>query len=66
MGPGQFLGQEPLIGGSGEDLEPFQGRVNFKTPAKAAGAVVALTESAEDGSVEQLSAVRVRFERTAT
>ena len=66
MGPGQFLGQEPLTGGSGAALEPFQGRVKFKTPAKSAGAVVALTESAEDGSVEQLSAVRVRFERAAT
>ena len=66
MEPGEFLGQEPLTGGSGEALEPFQGRVRFKTPAKAAGAVVALTESAEDGSVEQLSAVRVRFERAAT
>jgi hypothetical protein len=66
MGPEQFLGQEPLTGGSGEDLEPFQGRVNFKTPTKPAGAVVALTDSAEDGSIQQLSAVRVRFERAAT
>ena len=66
MGPGQFLGQEPLIGGSGKELEPFQGPVAFKTPAKSAGAVVALTHSAEDGSVEQLSAARVRFERAAT
>jgi Immunoglobulin-like domain of bacterial spore germination len=66
MGPEQFLGQEPLTGGAGEDLEPFQGRVNFKTPTKPAGAVVALTDSAEDGSIQQLSAVRVRFERAAT
>jgi Immunoglobulin-like domain of bacterial spore germination len=66
MGPGQFLGQEPLTGGSGQKLELFQGRVTFRTPAKPAGAVVALTESAEDGTVEQLSAVRVVFEKAST
>jgi hypothetical protein len=65
MGPGQFLGQMPLTGGSGAKLEPFQGRVSFRTPTKPAGAVVAFTESAEDGTVEQVSAVRVRFERAS-
>jgi hypothetical protein len=66
MGPGQFIGQEPFIGGSGPELEPFQGRVPFQAPRRGAGAVVVLTESAEDGTVEQASAVRVRFERAAT
>ena len=66
MGPGQFLGQEPLTGGSGPDLEPYAGPVAFKAPTKTAGAVVVLTHSAEDGSVEQASVVRVRFERTST
>ncbi|MDQ3946413.1 MAG: Gmad2 immunoglobulin-like domain-containing protein [Actinomycetota bacterium] len=66
MGPGQFLGQEPLTGGSGPDLEPYAGPVAFKAPTKAAGAVVVLTYSAEDDSVEQASVVRVRFERTST
>jgi hypothetical protein len=65
MDPGQFLGQMPLTGGSGAKLEPFQGRVSFRTPTKPAGAVVAFTESAEDGTVEQVSAVRVRFERAS-
>jgi hypothetical protein len=66
MGPEEFLGQEPLVGGAGEALEPFQGRVKFRTPTKPAGAVVTLTDSAEDGTIEQLSAVRVRFEHAAT
>ena len=66
MGPGQFLGQEPLTGGSGPDLEPYAGPVAFQTPTRTAGAVVVLTYSAEDGSVEQASVVRVHFGRTAT
>jgi hypothetical protein len=66
MGPGEFLGQEPLTGGSGPDLEPYAGPVAFKAPTKMAGAVVVLTYSAEDDSVEQASVVRVRFERTST
>ena len=66
MGPGEFLGQEPLIGGAGADLEPFSGQVAFKAPSTATGAIVFLTESAKNGDVEQLSAVRVRFERAAT
>lgn len=66
MGPGEFLGQEPLTGGAGPELEPFSGPVPFKAPKRLAGAVVALTDSAEDGTVEQVSAVRVSFERTST
>jgi hypothetical protein len=66
MGPGEFLGQEPLTGGSGPDLEPYAGPVAFQAPTKTAGAVVVLTYSAEDDSVEQASVVRVRFERTST
>jgi hypothetical protein len=66
MGPGQFLGQEPLTGGSGADLEPYAGPVAFQAPSKTAGAVVVLTYSAEDDSVEQASVVRVRFEQTKT
>jgi hypothetical protein len=66
MGPGQYLGQEPLTGGSGPDLEPYAGPVPFRTPTKPAGAVVVLTYSAEDDSVEQASAVRVHFEETTT
>ena len=66
MGPTQYLGQEALIGGSGPDLEPYAGPVAFKAPTKTSGAVVVLTYSAEDGSVEQASVVRVRFERTST
>jgi hypothetical protein len=66
MGPGQFLGQEPLTGGSGADLEPYAGPVPFQAPSKTAGAVVVLTYSAEDDSVEQASVVRVRFEQTKT
>jgi hypothetical protein len=66
MGTGQYLGQEPLTGGSGPDLEPYAGPVAFRTPTRTAGAVVVLTYSAEDDSVEQASVVRVHFERTAT
>ena len=64
MMPGEFLGQEPLIGGSGEDLEPFAGQVEFEPPTTPTGALFVFTESAEDGQVEQVSVVRVRFERT--
>ncbi|MGH8992361.1 MAG: Gmad2 immunoglobulin-like domain-containing protein [Acidimicrobiia bacterium] len=66
MGPGQYLGQEPLTGGSGEDLEPYSGPVAFQAPTKTAGAVVVLTHSAEDDSVQQACAVRVAFARTST
>ena len=66
MGPGRSLGEAPLTGGSGEDLEPYSGPVDFAAPTKTAGAVVVLTHSAEDDSVQQASAVRIRFERTST
>ncbi|HLF41654.1 MAG TPA: Gmad2 immunoglobulin-like domain-containing protein [Acidimicrobiia bacterium] len=66
MMPGEFLGQEPLIGGAGEELEPFQGQVKFNSPTTPTGAVFFFTESAEDGQVEQVSVVRVRFERAET
>lgn len=66
MGPGQYLGQQALTGGSGPDLMPYAGPVTFEVPTKTAGTVVVLTFSAEDDSVEQASVVRVRFERTAT
>ncbi|MGH9038902.1 MAG: Gmad2 immunoglobulin-like domain-containing protein [Acidimicrobiia bacterium] len=65
MGPGRYLGQQALTGGSGPELMPYAGPVTFDAPTKTSGAVVVLTFSAEDDSVEQASVVRVRFERTA-
>lgn len=63
MMPGEFLGQEPFIGGAGEDLEPFAGQVEYNPPTTPTGAIFVFTESARDGQVEQVSVVRVRFER---
>jgi hypothetical protein len=54
------LGQQPLIGGAGEDLGPFTGEIEFDAPSSASpGALVVLTESAEDGRVWQATVVPV-------
>jgi hypothetical protein len=57
----QPLGSGFVMGGSMGDLGPFDGTVTFTSPRAAAGAVVLLTRSAEDGRVWEASVVRVRF-----
>jgi Immunoglobulin-like domain of bacterial spore germination len=62
MKSGAFLGQTFVTGG-GDQLRPFSGRVTFRKPGAgvAAGAVVFVEPSAEDGSVMSATVVRVRF-----
>lgn len=54
------LGRAPLTGEQG-DLRTFSGEVPFDSSAADLGVVVAVTESAEDGTVEQVAALPVRF-----
>lgn len=58
------LGETFLTGESGE-LRPFSGDVAFEHGPSGLGAVVAVTQSAEDGAVEQVAAVPVRWSNPA-
>lgn len=55
------LGQGVVTGRGDGVLGPFSGSVDFAPPPSDAGAVLFLTESAEDGRVWQASVLRVRF-----
>lgn len=59
------LGRASVTGEQGE-LRPFRGVVPFDPTPTGLGVVVAVTESAEDGSVEQVAAVPVRFAATTS
>jgi hypothetical protein len=59
--PPTLLGRAPVTGEQGE-LRPFAGEVRFDPGPGTLGVVVAVTESAEDGSVEQVAAVPVRWD----
>lgn len=54
------LGQAPVTGG-GDVPRPFAGAIPFRQPTSAYGALVLLTESAEDGSIWEAAALRVRL-----
>ena len=59
---GQSLGRGVVTGG-GDSLRPFRGDVAFRTPTKAAGAVVLLEVSPADGQgVLRAAVVPVRFQ----
>ncbi|WP_130451444.1 Gmad2 immunoglobulin-like domain-containing protein [Zhihengliuella halotolerans] len=58
---GDVLGQEPVTGSGGPDLGPFSGDIAFTDPGSGQGAVLFLTYSAMDGSLEQVVAVPVGF-----
>ncbi|MGH9000204.1 MAG: Gmad2 immunoglobulin-like domain-containing protein, partial [Acidimicrobiia bacterium] len=60
-GPRTTLGLEPLTGGSMGELGPLVGNVPIRTPTERGGAVLATTDSAMDGAVEEATVVRVRF-----
>lgn len=60
MRAGSKIGQTYVTGG-GDQLRPFSGRVTFRGPLTAAGAVVFSEASAEDGSLTAATVVRVRF-----
>lgn len=58
---GQSLGKGAVTGG-GDELRPFRGDVEFRAPAKAAGALVYEEISAADGQgILRATVVRVRF-----
>ena len=61
QGPGEALGQGFVMGGSNGEMGPFRGEVAIDPPASAAGAVLLTTSSAEDGTVQQATVVRVVF-----
>lgn len=50
-----------FVTGGGTALAPFDGQVEFTPGSATAGSIVFRTLSAEDGSVEQATVVRVRF-----
>lgn len=58
---GEVLGQQPVTGSGGPDLGPFAGDIDFTEPGSGQGAVLFLTYSARDGSLEQVAAVPVLF-----
>lgn len=54
------LGQAPVTGG-GDVARPFSGAIGFQTPTATYGALVLVTESAEDGSMWEAAVLRVRL-----
>ena len=55
------IGEGFVTGSGGLDLGPFDGEIPFQTPQVDWGALVLYTESAEDGSVWAVTAIRVGF-----
>ena len=58
---GDRLGDGFVTGGTFGELGPFEGQLEFATPDGATGAVVLYTVSARDGTVEEATAIAVRF-----
>lgn len=54
------LGFEPLLG-PGTEFGPLVGDVYFGNPSTPSGAVIAYTDSAEDGHIEEVTAIKVLF-----
>lgn len=61
QGPGERLGRSFLMGGANGDLGPFASSITIERPTAAGGAVILSTESAEDGTVQEATVVRVAF-----
>ena len=56
------LAEGTVMGGSNGTMGPFTGTAELdRAPTEGAGAVLFLTYSAEDGSVQEASVIRVRF-----
>ena len=55
-----------FVTGGGDEMRPFAGDIPFEPGAGGFGALVFLTESAEDGRVWQAAAVRVRLRPAAS
>jgi hypothetical protein len=58
---GEHLGQSFVMGGANGEMGPFAGNITIDAPTAAAGAVIFTTESAEDGSLQEATVVRVVF-----
>jgi hypothetical protein len=54
---------EGFVTGGGDVMRPFEGTVDFAPPSQERGALVLLTESAEDGQVWEAAVVRVGLEQ---
>lgn len=52
-----------FVTGGGAEMGPFEGVFDYDTPEVAGGALVLVTESAEDGRVWSAAVVRVEFAR---
>lgn len=50
-----------VVTGGGGKAEPFEGSIEFSRPRASTGAIVLLTESADDGQPWQATVVSVRF-----
>lgn len=55
------LGRGFVTGGSGSELGPFDGMLEFTRPSAASGAVVLFTVSMENGHVAEATVLRVHF-----
>lgn len=58
---GERLGDGFVTGGTFGELGPFDGQLEFAEPDGGTGAVVLYTVSARDGTVEEATAIAVRF-----
>ncbi len=61
MGAGEALGRGFVTGGAGPDFGSFSGQVSFDPATTDEGALVFLTTSAADGSVQQATVVDISF-----
>ncbi|HUQ38673.1 MAG TPA: Gmad2 immunoglobulin-like domain-containing protein [Acidimicrobiales bacterium] len=58
---GQFLAETHTMGGANGEMGPFATTLEYGTPRREAGAVLLFVMSAEDGSLQEATVVRVRF-----
>jgi hypothetical protein len=63
---GARLGSGFVMGGSMGEMAPFSGELAIDASTEPAGAAVFFTDSAEDGSVQEATVVRVAFDGAPT
>jgi hypothetical protein len=61
QGFGQKLGEGFFMGGSNGEFGPFEAQLAFAGPRRPAGAIVLLTYSSEDGTVQEATVIPVTF-----
>lgn len=65
-GAAEPIGMGWVTGGAGDELQPFDGTLDFSTPSAESGLLMLTALSMEDGSVWEASVMRVHFaERSA-